>query len=470
MTHELADLWSLEAEEAVLGSLMIDNASIIKIKPILKEGDFYREKHQFLFETIKSLHERGCPCDPVTITDELERVGRLGDCGGPAAVTEFFMRVPTAIHVVYYANIVAELGALRRMVWVGTETAAAAYRRESVAAIRQKVEKWLGQAAPLIRNTIDHINPAIEDALAQLQQIRDGQSNYFLPCSLHDVEHAFGGFVRGECTVLGNFTGGGKTAFALQEGRDKAQRGYGVVYVSTEMYAHALSQRNLSAMAQVNLWQVRRGWRKSDVDEGMPYACNSWDELERKLLQAQEQFKELPFHIMAKVRDPKTGRVTSPDLTPDGVRHAIRAYAEKHPVDLIICDYLTNFDLPLGKGSSDRSLIVENALRTFRETANEVGAALIVLAQYSREASKSEAPRLHHLEQSTGIEKGADNVWLGYTPDSDNDHIQALEAAKGRNSGKGLVEDIWFNGAIQTFTDAYIRRLAPAPSDYLSEW
>lgn len=466
MTTELSDLWSVEAEEAVLGSLMIDNASIVKIIPILKGGDFYRDKHQWIFEAIKTLHSKGNPCDPVTLTDELERVGRLGDAGGPAAVTELFMRVPTALHVEYYANIVAEFGALRRLVWVSEETAAAAHRRESVAAIRQKIEKWLGQAAPLVRNTIDHINPAIVDALYQLDQIRDGESDYFLPSFSHDVDRVLGGYARGECTVIGNFTGNGKTAWALQEGRDKARRGFGVVYVSTEMYAHVLGQRNMSATAQVNLWQVRRGFRESDLKEQLPYACDGWDELEWKLKRAQEELHELPFHVMAKVRDPQTRRVTSPDLTPSGVRAAIRAYAEKHPVDFIVFDYLTNFDMPIGKGSSDRSLIVEHALRTFRETANEVGAAAIVLAQYSREASKSEVPKLHHLEQSTGIEKGADNVWLGYTPKPNDDHIQALDAAKGRNSGKGLVEGLHFNGAIQTFTDCYIRRLAPDSSEW----
>jgi replicative DNA helicase len=467
MTAELSDLWSLEAEEAVLGSLMIDNSSIIKIIPILKEGDFYREKHQYIFEAIRVLHECGCPCDPVTLTDEIERKGQLGDVGGPAAITELFQRVPTALHVEYYAGIVAEFGALRRLVWVGEATAAAAHERESVTAIRQKIEKWLGQAAPLVRNTIDHINPAITDALYQLEQIRNGESDYFLPSFSHDVDRVLGGYARGECTVIGNFTGNGKTAWALQELRDKARRGFGGVYVSTEMYAHVLGQRNLSSIAQVNLWQVRRGFRESDLKEQLPYACHDWSELEQKLKHAQDELHELPLHVMAKVRDPQTRRVTSPDLTPSGVRAAIRAYAEKYPVDFIVFDYLTNFDMSIGRGSSDRSLIVEEGLRTFRETANEVGAAAIVLAQYSREASKSEVPKLHHLEQSTGIEKGADNVWLGYSPDSENEHIQALDAAKGRNSGKGLVEGLWFDGAIQTFTDPYIRRMAP---DHFTDW
>lgn len=460
--------WKKEAEEAVIGSLMIDNSAMTRVIPILKKGDFFTEKHQWMFEAIHALWLRGEPCDPITVTAQLERTERLGDVGGPAAVTEFFLLVPTAIHVEHYSNIVAEMGARRRLIWVAEQLAKSSYEEGiTVEEIRQKVEHWLGQAAPLVRNTIDHINPAIEDALFQLEQIRNGESDYFLPSFSHDVDRVLGGYARGECTVIGNFTGNGKTAWALQELRDKAKRGFGGVYVSTEMYAHVLGQRNLSALAQVNLWQVRRGFRENDIKEQLPYACRDWGELERKLKDAQAELRELPIHVMAKVRDPQTRRVTSPDLTPPGVRAAIRAYAEKHPVDFIVFDYLTNFDMPIGKGSSDRSLIVENALRTFRETANEVGAAAIVLAQYSREASKSEVPKLHHLEQSTGIEKGADNVWLGYSPDSDQDHIQALDAAKGRNSGKGLVEGLWFDGAIQTFTDPYIRRFA---HDSFSEW
>lgn len=101
-------------------------------------------------------------------------------------------------------------------------------------------------------------------------------------------------------------------------------------------------------------------------------------------------------------------------------------------------------------------------MNAVREGLNDVGAAGLFLAQYNREASKSDEPGMHQLEQSTGIEKGADNVWLGYSPDAEQKFIQQLIGAKGRNRGTDVVEGIQFNGYTQTFTDVYGRRMAQA--------
>ncbi len=105
-------------------------------------------------------------------------------------------------------------------------------------------------------------------------------------------------------------------------------------------------------------------------------------------------------------------------------------------------------------------MIVEDALRVIRDVALEVGAAAIVLAQFSREANRAKKPQLHHLEQSTGIEKGADNVWLMYPPDSEKEYNLVIDVAKGRNIGSSLIEGIHFDGAIQYFTDNYIRSVS----------
>lgn len=461
--------YNLEAEQAVLGSLMIDNTAINKIQHILKTGDFYRTEHQIIFDTLLTLFERNEPADTLTMGDELERNGQLQEIGGPAALSELFLSVVTAFNVEHYANIVADYGARRRLIWAGEQITQAAYTNAPVDKIRDKAEKWIGQASVNTRRTIDHVGSALTDAFAQLDQIQNSKSNFFLPCMLHDVERTVEGFARGECTVLGNFTGNGKTAWALQELMDKARRGFSGVYISTEVYAHVLTQRLLSTATQTNLWQVRRGWRQKDVDEGLPYACQDWQTLNARLREGREDIAALPIHIMARVRDSETGRISSPDLSPSGIRASVRAYAEKQPVDFIVVDYLTNLQMPLGKGSSDRSLIVEDGMRTLREMANEVGAALLVLAQYTREASREKKPQLHFLEQSTGIEKGADNVWLGYSPDPDQEHIQSLLIAKGRNMAKGAILDLHFNGAIQRFTDSYIREMEAQEPDYVSD-
>lgn len=451
--------YNMDAELALVGSILVDPAALPKVRSILKTGDLYRKENQTLYTALLEMSDSGIDVDYVTLQEYLEAQGKYEEVGGFAGVAKLMDYIPTSAHVEHYANIVAKHGAQRRVLWALEKTKEAIYNDVPLETIRIKLEHWMGQATPLVRNTIDHAAHGVSDALIQLEQIEAGTSDFFLPCALHEFERAFGGYARGEVTVIGNFTGNGKTAFGLQEALDKARRGYGVMYISTEVYQHVLSQRLLSAVTQTNLWQVRRGWRKQDIEDGLPYCAESWDDLNKRMKRGQEYLDDLPIFFMAKVRDPKTGRVSSPDLTPVGVRAAVRAYAEKNPIDLMVADYITNFEIPSGKGSSDRSLLVELALRTLRESANEIGAAEIVMAQYTREANKSDEPRLHHLEQSTGIEKGADNVWLGYSPDTAQEYKQKFTGAKGRNSAKGAVEGIEFEGAIQTFTDSYMRRL-----------
>jgi replicative DNA helicase len=448
----------LDAERALIGALMINPAAIDDIRPILKSGDIYRDEHRALFDTVLDMHARGLPLDPVTIQDELEKRDALESVGGFAAITRFYQYVESAAHAAHYAKIVAEHGARRRLIWTSDQITDAVYKEQPLEEIRTKAEKWLGQSTPMVTRTVDHIGAALEGMLEKQAQIESGESQFFLPCALQSMERAFGGYARGECTVISAPTGEGKTALALQEFLDKARRGYAAAYVSTEVYAHVLTERLVSHQGQINYDQIRKGFNPHHTD--LPAARHSYDEYCRDRDDAIEKLYKRSLHIMAPVMDFRSRRVTRPDLTPSGIRAALKAYAEKQPLDFIVVDYLTNLDMEIGRGSADRSLIVESALRTLREMAIELGAALVVVAQLTREAAREREPRLHHLEQSTGIEKSADNVWLMYAPNSDEAHIRTILGAKGRNVSKGKVDGIHFDGPTQTFTDEYSRRLS----------
>jgi replicative DNA helicase len=448
----------LDAERALIGSLMIDPRAIDEIRPILKSGDIYRDENRVLFDTLLDMHGRGLPLDPVTVQDELEKAGNLEKIGGFAEITRHFQYVPTALHAAQYAAIVAEHGKRRRQAWTGERLIEGAHDPTvSPEQLRVKAEKWLAQSTPMVARTVDHIGAALEGMLEKQSQIESGESQFFLPCALESMERAFGGYARGECTVLSAPTGEGKTALALQEFLDKARRGYAAAYVSTEVYAHVLTERLVSHDGQINYDQIRKGFNPHHVE--LPAARLTYDDYRRDRDASIERLFKRPLHIMAPVMDFTSRRVTRPDLTPSGIRAALRSYAEKQPIDFVVVDYLTNLDMELGRGSADRSLIVESALRTLREMAIELGAALLVVAQLTREAAREREPRLHHLEQSTGIEKGSDNVWLMYAPDADAAHVRTILGAKGRNVSKGKVDGIVFDGPTQTFTDEYSRRL-----------
>jgi replicative DNA helicase len=394
----------------------------------------------------------------VTIQDDLERRDKLADVGGFAEITRFYQYVESAAHAAHYASIVAEHGKRRRLVWAGEQIGQLAHdNKVKPDDISDKAEKWLRQATPLVARTMDHVGAALEDFVEKQAQIEAGESTFFIPAALKSVDDKLGGYARGECTVFSAPTGEGKTAFAFQELLDKARRGFGAAYVGTEMYAHASIERLVAHDAQINLAQVRHGFDPKRLD--IPHARQSQEAYHRDRDASIERIYSLPLHIMAPVMNGKERRVTRPDLSPSGIRNALRAYAEKRPLDFVVVDYLTNLELDNGQSSAHRSLIIESALRTLREVAIELGAALLVLAQLSREGVKGE-PRLYHLEQSTGIEKSADNVWLMYAPDENAAHVRTILGAKGRNVSKGKVDDIHFNGATQTFTDAHSRSLS----------
>lgn len=457
--------YDMDAERALIGSMMANPAIINEVRPILKSGDIYRDENKVLFECLLDMQERGLPLDPVTVQDELEKRpakghdNALAAIGGFAEITRHFQYVPTALNAPQYATITAEHGARRRYI-KGFEKGIEACYNPTIPPMQilQRLEQWMGRAAPTMARTIDHIGAALEGMLEKQAQIESGESQFFIPCALQSMEHAFGGYARGECTVFSAPTGEGKTALALQEFLDKARRGFSAAYVSTEVYAHVLTERLVSHDAQINYDQIRKGFNPRFTD--LPHARQTYDDYRRDRDASIERLYSRPLHIMAPVMDFATRRVTRPDLTPSGIRAALKAYAERQPLDFIVVDYLTNLELELGRGSADRSLIVESALRTLRETAVELGAALLVVAQLTREAAREREPRLHHLEQSTGIEKGSDNVWLMYAPDSDNDHVRRILGAKGRNVSKGVVDGIHFDGAAQTFSDDYSRRIS----------
>lgn len=462
---------NIEAELAFLASVIRNNSELPSVLAILKPSDFYNVANQMVFEAIVSLAERNEPIDPLTVNNELIHLGNFAKAGGEAYIPNLLQNGLVSERLEVYARIIIDCAARRRVIWAGEQLVTMARNNAPLSKIRERGEHWLSQSTPMLTKSVDHIGSALDEALGYLEQIENGKTQLFLPCMLRDVERKLGGYTRGEITVYANFTGNGKTAWAIQEALDKARRGFSVLYVSTEVYRHVIANRLISQIRQINFTQAQYGWKQEHVTERLPYGCPDKETFSKEYRLGHEQLRELPIHFLAKSRDPKTGYVNSPSMTPTSIRSETRRYAEKHGIDFVVLDYITDMDMPQGDGGY-RSLVVAQGLRTIREGVNDVGAAGLALAQYTRDAKNSETPELHHLEQSTGIEKGSDNVWLGYSPDSNNEAWQVIKGGKGRNRSKGAIEGLHFNGYIQTFTDNYIRGQAlqnnepPHPDNY----
>jgi len=218
---------NIEAEQSVLGSLLIDPDAIIKIGSFLRAEDFYREAHQIIYRAILALHERRLPADFVTVTDELVRQGQLDLVGGPAYLTSLINLVPTSVHVEHYGRIVERTGLMRRLITAASEIAALAYeeREESDEIIDQaerilfdvsqrRLNKSLVPISDVVKTYYDHIEYLVEH--------RD--ETLGVPTGFLDLDRLLGGLQPSDLIIIAARPGVGKSSLATSIASNVAQR------------------------------------------------------------------------------------------------------------------------------------------------------------------------------------------------------------------------------------------------------
>ena len=438
---------ALEAEQSVLGSILIDADAILKVGDFLRPADFYRKQHGDIFEAMLALHAQREPIDLVTVSDELERRGRLEPIGGPAYLTTLMNAVPTAVHVEHYGRIVERKAVLRNLIAAAGRIAAVGYEESNDAEIA------IDRAEAILFEISEHRSIGGFESLAtllgqaydRLEYLHEHRGQILgIPSGLSQLDALLGGFQPSDLIILAARPSVGKTSLALNIAQHAAVReGKRVGVFSLEMSKEQLALRLLSAESGINPRPLQTGF----VDE------TDWS----KIAQVMNQMHAAPMWID-----------DSPALSVMELRtKARRLEAEQHGLDLIIVDYLQLMQASTPSRDGNRVQEVSEISRGMKQLARELKVPVLALSQLSRgvEQRGTAEPRLSDLRESGSIEQDADVVIFLYRAEDQNAdaEVELVKAkiAKHRNGPIGEVP-LQFRKANTRFYTAAPREEVPA--------
>jgi replicative DNA helicase len=412
---------NIEAEQSVLGSLLIEPDAIVKVASSLRPEDFYRETHGLIYSAIEDLHERRQPADFVTLCDELERRGKLEQVGGPAYLTSLISVVPTAAHVEHYGRIVEHTSLLRRLISAATEISAMAYERADDAdqILDQAEQLIFGVAQRRIERELVPLRAVLGEYYDRIEYLygRRGET-IGVPTGFIDLDRLLGGLQPADLIIVAGRPGTGKTSLALTAA-DYAARKHGVCIAlfSLEMPSQQVVQRLVSGATGIESQRLRTG----DINE---------EEL-AGLAREMGELSKTSIYID-----------DTPSITPMEIRGKARRLHAQHPIQLIIVDYLQL--MYAGIRMENRVQEVSYISRQLKSLAGELNVPVLACSQLSRavESRVDKRPVLSDLRESGSIEQDADVVMFIYreelyVADTFKPNIADIIVAKHRNGPTG---------------------------------
>ena len=384
------------AEEAVLGSILLDGASMLQVAPFLKPEDFYRERNRWGYEACLALFQRGEPINQVSVAHELEGLERLDPAGGAAFLSHLVTSVPTSVYVEHYARMVSRTSTMRNLISAATEIAALGYEQDS------DVDSALGQAEELLfrirsrrenRDFVplrDVLDKYLEDTASAHTALEHGTAP--VPTGFMDLDTVLGGLQRSDLVILAARPSMGKSTLALNIAQHAAGQGANVGIFSLEMSSEQLAMRLLSSEAQVDSHSLRINLMS--------------DREQQRVIDAVGALSDLPIFVD-----------DTPLQTLIEVRSKARRLHMERRLDLILVDYLQ-----LMQGSSrseNRVQEMSDISRALKGLARDLNVPLIAISQLSRavEQRPSHRPQLSDLRDSGSIEQDADVVAFIYRDD-----------------------------------------------------
>ena len=424
ITKELLPPQNLEAEMAVLGSMMLDEKAISTVIELLDQNSFYKDSHRKIFEAICNLYNANKAVDLVTVNDELKRQGILDSIGGASFLAELVNSVPSAANVIHYARVVREKSILRSLINNATSIASLAYEFEGDA------DEALDRAESFIFNIRDSkrtsnivpIKEIIHTSIENIDQIYQKKAQISgIPTGFVDLDIRTAGLHPSDLIVVAGRPSMGKSAFAvgLAEYAGVVQK-LPLAFFSLEMSKERLVQRMLCAHARVDAHKVRTGY----------LASSDWP----RLTAAAGKLSEAPIFI------DDTPAISVMELRAKARR--LRAY---YNIQLIILDYL---QLMRGREKAEnRQQEISEISRSLKALSRELNVPLVAISQLSRavESRSDHRPQLSDLRESGAIEQDADLVLLllreeYYNPTPENEGIAEVNIAKQRNGPVGTVK------------------------------
>jgi len=418
---------NIEAEQSVLGAMLVDREAIAQVSEILTAEDFYREGHKVIYTIMLELYNRNEAVDYITLTDSLNMNKKLEDVGGLAYVMSLTKAVPTAANVKYHASIVKDKSQLRQMVRAGTEIASMGYNPEDeLPVLVDKAEKLvLDIANGQNKSDFSSIKDIAMNVATKISDVLEHKGGLTgIPTGFADLDKLTSGLQPSDFIILAARPSMGKTAFALNIVQNVALRAHvkmrkdkplSVAFFSLEMSKEQLVSRMLCSEGNIDSQRLRVG-ELSDDDWGRFWeTCNVFSN--------------------ASIFIDDTAGITAMEM-----RSRARRLKAEHGLDLIVVDYL---QLMQGSGKhnsmGDRQQEVSEISRSLKALARELNVPVISLSQLSRgvEARQIKRPMLSDLRESGSLEQDADIVAFlyredYYNPETENKHTELI-IAKHRN-------------------------------------
>jgi replicative DNA helicase len=432
-----------EAEQAVLGSLLIDPDAVLRVASFLRAADFYQEKNGWIYQAILDLHERREAADFVTVTDELERRQQLAEVGGSSYVLDLINAVPTAIHVEHYARIVERTSVLRKLIRGASQIAQLAYEEtaEDVQDVVDRAEQIIfGIAENRTRRDLIPVSTIMGDVVERIDFLYRHRGEILgVPSGFKLIDRILGGFQKSDLIILAARPGVGKTSLALSIAQNAARKyDRRVAIFSLEMSNEQLVQRLLAAETGIDSQRLRLG----DI-----HGEDEW----HKLMEAANALSESLIYID-----------DTPALSAMELRTKVRRMHAEHGLDMLVVDYL---QLMMGdRRSENRVQEISYISRALKGLARELNVPVLALSQLSRavEGRQDKRPILSDLRESGSIEQDADVVMFiyreeMYVEDTERQNIADVIVSKHRNGPTGTVS-LYFRKELTQFRDLELRR------------
>ena len=445
---------NLEAEESLLGALLIDKNAMLKVADSLRANDFYLPKHMQIYETMAELYTDQTPIDLLTLSNRLDEKKLLEGLGGRTFLTGLAGRVPSSGHVKHYATIIQKKATLRRL------SEAAAKISEMSFVEEEDIEKLLDEAEQsifsvsqqLMKQNFAPVKEVLSEAFERIDLLhREKGKLRGIPTGFKELDNLLAGIQNSDLIIIAARPSVGKTTLALDIARHMSiKEKISVGIFSLEMSKEQLVDRLLCSQAGIDLWRMRTG-KLSDSPDSQDFP---------RLGNAMGLLSEAKIFI----DDSGTANIME-------IRTKARRLQAEHGLDLLIVDYL---QLMEGRGNENRTQEISEISRGLKQIAKELNIPVIALSQLSRavEAIKPAIPKLSHLRESGSIEQDADIVMFIYRKAADRNYrreelteeeknIAEIHIAKHRNGPTGMIK-LFFDAKKVSFKNLEKRHLQPS--------
>jgi len=418
---------NLEAEQNVLGSLLLEKDSIIKIADVLNPDDFYEPKHSLVYEAVLELFQKRTAIDVVTVANNLKDKKQIDQIGGNLYLAELVDSVVTTAHIIEYAIIIKQKSTLRKLIKAGNEIIALGHQEDAdTEEILESAEKSLFNVSQtFLRDRFVHVKEILTQTFEKISDLHDpeGAKKYLgISSGFTGLDRILSGFQNSDLVIIAARPSMGKTAFALNAAQNAAKAGKTIGLMSLEMSKEQLVERMFCNLLQVDSWKMKTGQLTED-DFG-------------RIGEVMDELNNYKLFI----DDSLTGSI--PEL-----RAKTRRLQMEHGLDMLIIDYLQLMSSATSSYGGNRVQEISEISRALKALARELHIPIIALSQLSRavENRPSKIPQLSDLRESGAIEQDADVVLMMYREDyyeedTDRKGITDLFIRKHRNGSTGRVE------------------------------